>query len=290
MERGMIDVAAAREFLHRHARLLERRLFEATFDYGPTSGVIAAVEAYANGDGGLGHALDPDVRAPTSQPVFVAFGLRALAAVGETPEPLVGRCCAFLMSATDKRGAVPPLLPSFLEYPRAPHWRDEPYAPDLFPAIGIAASLHELSYEHEWLARATLFCLDELDRNPPRDAHVLRQALWFLDVLGEDERFDLLAGRIAGADYFRRDPSAPEYGLSPLQLSITAERARRLFPADELDRHLDALESEQQPDGGWPATWDSGSATSHLEWSGYLTLEALGLLRAHGRLVALGAR
>ncbi|TML68651.1 MAG: hypothetical protein E6G13_10505 [Actinobacteria bacterium] len=84
------------------------------------------------------------------------------------------------------------------------------------------------------------------------------------------------------------------FGLDALAAVAAAAEHHRgacapTLPRDELDRHLDALRSEQQRDGGWPTRWDSGSATSHLEWRGYMTLEALGLLREHGRLVDLAA-
>src|SRR5688500_17537253 len=126
--------------MRRNARLLERRLYETQIEGASAERGVAAVAAYENDDGGLGQALDPDVRASTSQPVAIAFGLRALAAVDVTPRPLIQRCCDFLASIADDRGAVPTVTPSFLEYPRAGHWGREAPPPALFPTVGIAAS------------------------------------------------------------------------------------------------------------------------------------------------------
>src|SRR5699024_8088192 len=122
---------------------------------------------------------------------------------------------------------------------------------------------------HPWRDRATAFCVEDLRRDPPREAHRLRQAFRFVDAIGDAGLFDRLAAAVEGAAYFRGDPDATDYGVSPLQLALTRERARRLFPEALLDAHLDALEAEQEDDGGWPVRWDAGSEASVLEWRGY---------------------
>ena len=66
----MSDVVnRAHDFMLRNARLLERRLFEATWTGGPSAAVVAALAAYQNADGGFGAGLEPDKRDPASQPV-----------------------------------------------------------------------------------------------------------------------------------------------------------------------------------------------------------------------------
>ena len=71
-----------------------------------------------------------------------------------------------------------------------------------------------------------------------------------------------------------------------MQIAPTPSRARELFGAGELDEHLDALEAEQQGDGGWPLTWEPPTDASRLEWRGSRTVEALRILRDYGRLAA----
>jgi hypothetical protein len=56
----------ARDFVLRNARLLERQRFAHRFDGAPRDGVIAALAAYQNEDGGFGNALEPDKRTPHS--------------------------------------------------------------------------------------------------------------------------------------------------------------------------------------------------------------------------------
>jgi hypothetical protein len=57
-----------------------------------------------------------------------------------------------------------------------------------------------------------------------------------------------------------------------------------LFAPELLDAHLDALEARQQPDGGWPVTWDPPAGVAALEWRGRLTIDALIKLQAYGRI------
>ena len=62
------DINAAAVFVAANARLLDRRRFQRLFEDGPAAPVRDAVAAYRNDDGGFGHALEPDCRAPGSQP------------------------------------------------------------------------------------------------------------------------------------------------------------------------------------------------------------------------------
>ena len=280
----MVSFEAAREFVLREARVLEQRLFATLFEDAPPAGVARALGAYRNDDGGLGHCLEPDARCPESQPLFVAFGLQTLAEAGGRDDELVGGCCDYLASVAYPRGAVPIVLPSVERYPRAAHWADGRRDPGLHPAVGIAASLHELGFEHEWLDRATDYCLDELSRQPPSDAHVLRDTLRFLDVVEDAALRKRTAQAIPQAAWFRRDPHSTEYGLTPLQLAPTPARARMLFSESELAAHLDALAAAQCEDGGWPISWDPPGAAARLEWRGRWTVEALATLRAYGRI------
>jgi hypothetical protein len=280
----MVDFWAARDFVQREARVLEQRLFAALFEDAPTEGVVAAVAAYANEDGGLGHGLEPDVRCPQSQPLFVSFGLDALAEGDTAPRELLAGCCAFLASAADRGGAVPMLLPPALDHPHAAHWDETAYEPQPTMTIGIAATLHELRYEHPWLERATAYALAELDREPPDEAHLLRYALRFAAALHDAARVERLAAAIPDSRWFKSDPTSTEYGVTPLQMAPSAELARSFFDEDLLEAHLDALDAEQRDDGGWELSWEPPSAASRLEWRGVRTVEALRLLRAYDRL------
>jgi hypothetical protein len=281
--------AAARDFLHRDGRVLEQRLFAALFDGAPAQGVVDAVLAYRNPDGGFGHGLEPDKRCPDSQPLDVSFALETLAAAGAREPELAARACDFLDAVSEPTGAVPVVLPSIAAYPRAEHWGDGVFPATFAPAASIAGRCHELGVSHPWVARATQYCFAELEREPSDDAHALLEALTFLEHTPDRARAEPLFGRVAEAvrraRWFRSDPASDEYGLTPLQFAPSPDaRLRPFFGDDEVAAHLDRLESDQQEDGGWPLAWTPPSAASTLEWRGIQTLAALRVLVAYGRL------
>src|SRR5439155_11107389 len=64
-----IDPVAAENFIWSAARLVDRHRYGMLFADGPAEAVVEALRAYRNPDGGFGHALEPDLRCPGSQPV-----------------------------------------------------------------------------------------------------------------------------------------------------------------------------------------------------------------------------
>jgi hypothetical protein len=68
--------------------------------------------------------------------------------------------------------------------------------------------------------------------------------------------------------------------FAPLPDSIT----RRLFDDATIEAHLDHLASAQREDGGWMFNWLSWSPAAEADWRGFLTVDALRVLRANGRL------
>jgi hypothetical protein len=278
--------AAARDFVYANARILDRRRFDVHFAGGPRAAVVAAVRAYRNSDGGLGHALEADKRAPESQPLDVAVGLDLLHEVGAVDEELALGACDFLATVADERGLVPYIVRSALEHPRANHWTEESLAAGLGPALGIAGVLHAWGVHHPWLARATATCLDALEREPPDDAHVLREAFQFVEsVPAARQAWPALAEALRTARWVRRDPESPEYGLTPFEFApAPGSPQRSLFGDEEIEAHLVRLERDQQPDGGWPLSWEPPGAAATLEWRGDVTVRALRVLSAYGRL------
>ena len=280
------SLAAARSFVYANARVLDRRRFDVHFGSGSRAAVVAAVRAYRNADGGLGHALEPDKRAPESQPLDVSVGLELLHEVGAVDEELALGACEFLATVADERGLVPYVLPSVLAHPRASHWDGGSFPTGLGPALSIAAVLHTWGVHHPWLDRATRACLGGLEREPPDDAHALREAFVFADAVTEAEPIvPRLREALPSARYFRRDADSPEYGLTPLDFAPSPQsRWRSLFSDAEIDAHLDRLERDQQADGGWPLSWEPPGEAATLEWRGDWTVRAVRVLAAYGRL------
>jgi hypothetical protein len=291
-----VDTTAARTFIYANGRLLEQLLSEAHFDGGSSDRVVRAIAAYQNDDGGFGYGLEPDKRAPASQPLDVEFALDRLEAVGATAPDLVRRACDFLATVAEPSGAVPLLLPSIAGFPRASQWQPTTYAPGLLPTASIAGLVHALGVEHEWATRATAWTFAVLESGElPADAHELLFATRFLDHTAERDRAaglaDVVAGALPGAAWFQAEPDAENYGVTPLDLAPTPESiARRWFDDATITRHLDHVERQQADDGGWPVLWEPPAGGSRCEWRAIRTLDALRVLRAYGRLEQGDAR
>lgn len=284
-----IDLTQANNFILLAARLLERRRFEFLFLNGEREAVLEALRPYQNPDGGFGNALEPDIRAPLSQPIPTWMALCILDEVDAFGDSMVTRACDYLLTITTPEGGVPFVLPSAQEYPRAPWWQMEGDFPAaLNPTAAIAALLHKHEVAHPWLGAATAYCwrnLDELEETSPYE---MRAVLPFLDFVGERERaekvFARVGPRLLEQKLVALVPTTQEETHTPLNYAPRPQSlARRLFSDELIATHLEALAALQQADGGWPINWLAWNPASALEWRGCVTIEALLTLRAYGR-------
>jgi hypothetical protein len=288
--------ARGRAFLEREGRLVERRLAAVLYDGADPSGVVDAVRAYRNPDGGFGHGLEPDKRCPASLPIDVesALGILLVAGEGSAGPPsdtdgLVRGACDWLASIAAPNGAVPLSFPVIERYPRAEHWSEWTYERGLNPTAGLAGRLHQLGVNHPWLDSATNWTWERLEAGFEEDAHALAEVLVFLAQVPDRDRAEAVASNagdwLAQARWYRTDPADPGYGVTPLHLAPTPDSPwRRLFDDSAIEGHLDRLIRDREADGGWPITWQPPGHAAVLEWRGIETLRALRTLQAYGRI------
>ena len=280
---------AGRAFLEREGRLIERRLAATLFDGAPAGAVIDTLRGYRNPDGGFGHGLDPDKRCPDSLPIDVETAFEVMVVAGAVDEAMVLYACDWLATVAAPDGAVPLSFPVVEAHPRAEHWTDWTYTPGLNPTAGLAGRLHHMGISHPWLDRATKWCWATLDQGFDEDAHALREVALFLAYVPDRARAETVGASVGGwlakAQWYRPDPDDPSYGVTPLDLAPEPDGPwSHLFDTATIDGHLDRLQRDQQPDGGWAITWEPPGMAPTLEWRGMLTLWALRVLRAYGRL------
>ena len=283
----MTDVDLARRFVARNARLLDRHRFAHLIDGAPPEPVLRALAAYANDDGGFGHALEPDLRSPTSQPGAVQHALEILGETGATSDAMLLGAANFLRSVQRPDGGVPFALASVGDDERAPWWQPSDDSSPIQTASNAAALLRA-GAEHPWLEGAVAYCWAHLDRVAESAYHALF-AVAFLDAVADDDRaqaaLDEAGGRILDPGLISLDPAAGGDVHTPLDLSPwPAARSRRLFDQATIDAHLDALAAAQGDDGGWSFGFPEWSPAATLDWRGYMTVRALVVLRANGRL------
>ncbi len=99
--------------------------------------------------------------------------------------------------------------------------------------------------------------------------------------------FDRVGPLLLSRGLVALDLGAAGEAHSPLDFApLPGSIARRLFDPAVIDAHLDHLAAAQQGDGGWTFTWPSWSPAAEADWRGFLTVDALRVLRvlrANGR-------
>ena len=285
----MTDLDAAADFIWRHARLIDRHRFAHLFLGADAAPVVRALRAHQNPDGGFGHALEPDIRTPSSQPGATMHVLEMLAEAGAFDDPMVGDVCEFLATITRDDGGVPFVLASAMEHPHAPWWQPADES-SVIQTAAHAAVLLEQRRAHPWLDGATAFCWERIESGRVDGAYGLRYAVAFLDAVPDEARavaaLDRIGPRLVEEGLVALDPATlAGETFTPLQYSPRPElRSRRMFAAEAIDAHLDVLAAGQQHDGGWTFPWPAWCPAAELDWRGYVTIDALKVLRANGRL------
>lgn len=303
--RPPIDLAAAADFLAGHGRLLDRRRFQLLTGRGDPAATLAALNAYRNPDGGYGWGLEPDLRSASSQPgaalhAFEAFAdLLPVIAPATVPEPRA--LCDWLESVALPGGGLPFALPVDDPAGCAPFWVDaDPTVPSLqITAVVVAEALRVARHDpevaaHPWLGRAVDYCL--------RAAADLAAAArpFAIELAFTVRMLDLAAARHpdAAARLSALGRHVPADGLVAVAGGAAGETmrpldfapepggpARRLFTPELIAAELARLAARQRSDGGWEVDFTSYSPAAALEWRGYATVAAVGILRANAELV-----
>jgi hypothetical protein len=298
LEAMTVDLMRAASFLAGHGRLLDRRRFELLLGASDPDAVLAAVDAYRNSDGGYGWGLEPDLRAPESQPGGALHAFEVFEDIAPATTARAIALCDWLDSVTLPDGGLPFALPVADATACAPFWAGaDPTVSTLqSTAFTASAALRVAAHDpavaaHPWLARATQYCFDAiaaLDSAP--HAIALSFAVRFLDAA--HARYPAAAPLLEKLGQF-----VPKTGLVPVQggnegetmralnfASVPGSPASALLRAGVIEAELDDLEAQQQEDGGWRVDFASYSPVAALEWRGYATVGAVLTLKRAGRL------
>jgi hypothetical protein len=281
-----VDIEAAERFVFADARLLDRHRLAVLLRGAPIAPVVQALRAYRNVDGGFGHALEPDVRAPESEPASTLHALEVLGEIDRLDDPMVADAAAWIGTIANADGGLPFVLPTAAAHPHAP-WM-EPSADGSHLTFAIAARLTEARSTDSWLPRATEWCWNKLGNVDELGGYWIKFALEFLDAVLDVERargaIETLRSRLSPDGSLPVEGGTADERLTPLDLSPRPGlRSRTLFTTDQIDADLDALARGQQDDGGWTFDWLAWSPGQTVEWRGAMTLRALATLRAHQR-------
>lgn len=296
---GSFSFERAQEFIWNNARLIERRLFAYLFCGGSRQAVVIALKAYQNLDGGFGNALEADVRSPDSQPVAVEQALRILDQVGAIEDPslkeyvrtdILFPLCDFCQQVSTPELGMPNSLPSANLYPHQPWWETAANSPAaLNPTASIVGFLMRFRVRHPWVEKAAGYCWSAIEATETDQYHDLMPIITFLINAADRPRAERELGRVVQRIHkpgvVAYDPHAQGYVKKPLDWApAPGSFCRKLFDDATIEQHLEALAGSQQPDGGWPISWEALSPAAEAEWRGVATVEALAILRAYGKI------
>jgi hypothetical protein len=283
------DFDAAAAFMAGHARLLDRRMFQRLFSDGAAGAVRDAVAAYRNSDGGFGYALEPDCRAAASQPAAVEMAVRMMDLADEWDSRLVRDAVDWLTAVAPAEGGAAFVEPSVAEGPHAPWWvPEEGHPASLIQTGQICGILHARGFAHPWLDRATEVMWSRIDALASPSGYEMFGVLAFLQDVPDRSRATAAFARVGplltSCGLVALDPDADGETHSPLAFApLPSSLARALFSEATIDAHLDHLAGAQGEDGGWMFNWPSWSPAAEADWRGFLTVDALRVLRANGR-------
>jgi hypothetical protein len=181
-----IDRAAAESFIWSAARLVDRHRYSLLFKGGAAEPVVEALRGYRNHDGGFGHALEPDLRSPGSQPAPTLYALEILNEAGAADGELARDARAWVAQIAAPDGGIPSVLPGFEDYPHAPWFQP---GPGSVLTLALAAVSHAAGVSgDEWLDRATDWCWRAIDTTAQPGGYWLKFACAFLDAAPDDRR------------------------------------------------------------------------------------------------------
>lgn len=284
------DFDAAAAFLAVHGRVLDRRVFQRLFADGAAGPVRDAVAAYRNDDGGFGYGLEPDIRSAASQPAAVEMALRLMDATDAWDERLVGDAIDWLVTIAPAEGGTAFVLPTVAQGPHAPWWTPpEGHPASLIQTGQISGLLYSRRLAHPWLDGATEVMWSGIEKLTEPNGYEMFGVLAFLQHVPDSARAAEAFERV-GPLLFERglvalEPGAAGEAQTPLDFApLPGSIARAIFDEATIEAHLDHLAGAQRDDGGWMFNWPAWSPAAEADWRGYLTVDALRVLAANGRL------
>lgn len=302
---------SAEHFIQTHARPLDQARHRLHFADGSVSDVLDELAAFQNEEGGFGHGLEPDIRAPESSVICTTVAFQILKEIRPNDDenaarPMIESGLRYLLNTLNQDSLHWRIVPlAVANSPRAPWWHEDGRAEsfDLFalnPTAEIVGILYDYALDFPDLialetaakilekVMGTIAALDEIEM------HDLYCCLRLLDArnLPVDIREQLQNQLLQlTAQSVVTDPEKwEEYGLRPLDVVDGPDSPFFAKLADAVSANLDFEIKEQSAEGAWLPTWSWGGfypndwEVAKVEWAGTITLNKLRKLQKFGRL------
>jgi hypothetical protein len=225
------------------------------------------------------------------------MALRIMDETDAWDEALVRGACDWLAAVAPAEGGAAFVESTLEGWPHAPWWVPEEGHPASLVATGmIAGTLYARGVSHPWLDGAAEVMWNRIAKLDAGlggavtlGGYEMFGVLGFLQHVPDRDRAREVFGRVGPLILERNlvalDPEAPGEVHGVLSFAPEPDSlARALFDDAVVQAHLDYLAQGQKEDGGWTFNWPAWSPAAELDWRGFLTVDALRVLRANGRL------
>lgn len=294
----------AKEFMMISARPLEKVLYRYHFEDGSREEVWKELEHFQNSDGGFGHAMEPDLRAPESSALATSHALEILRELKTPAEnPLVNNAIAYLVNTYEREKGVWRIIPKTTETsPHAPWWNQEQLEetfdhflsnprPELVGYLFTYESLVTPGLKEQILTEV-LSHFDSLSAPISGDALLCYLRLYATRNLPAEarERLHTKLVRVIGSSVEISLEKWASYCLKPLWAISSPDSPFARMISEALEQNLDYEIERQCEDGSWTPHWTWGGVypedwkIAEREWRGIITLKILRALRNFGRL------
>ena len=289
----------AKNWIRINGRQLEKARLENNINK-----IQVALKQFQNPDGGFGHAIEPDLRAPDSSVLgtSIAFQtLRSLSVRQFAPEVYLP-AIKFLLNNYDSRQMAWRIIPKTAEnYPQAPWW-NQADREDSFSGFNLNPTAEILGYLFDFKEQVPDKLIFSLSN----------QVMKVLKKLKEIEMHDFLCCmRLSDSDHlddsFKQnilneltrlldscvvmDPSKwGGYGLRPLQVADSPNSFFYNKLKKSVEANLDYEINTQDISGTWLPTWTwkdkfpNSWEQAKKEWTGIITFEKLVILKRFQRV------
>ena len=260
----------AKDYIFRHGRLLERKLFEFFFEDGTQGACIRALRAYQNDDGGFGNGLEADLLCPDSTAIGAETALFALEMLNAPCGEMVERLARWVVANQSQQGTISHPPKGLFDYPFQPWWRN----PDDDRVLVVAALLKKQGLEHQlFFERVRGYYLTTT--LPAADSFYGYPHLAYLKHCGEgDADRARLASAVEGLPVLLEE-HRDHYPLFSRYWFYAADLLAREVLVEQAGRFVDGLQE------------DGGVATPYPDlpwWRPVFTLDGLILMQRYGFL------
>lgn len=296
-------VAKAREFVYLNSTPLAKAKFDYRLRDGRREPVLNALAAYQNGDGGFGHALEPDFLLPDSSPMATSIAFQTFHELDlSSDHEMVRKGVDYLLASYDKSaGKWATVPPAVNDYPHAIWWHyDEEGAGTALdaswgnPTAELIGYLERFSGEgrepfmDELYTRAIDYLIDYQDKMEMHELYCYQRFAQQIRPAHQARVEGKLADLVALA--VSTDPEAWHgYSAQPLDFIKSPEDDLADQYEEALEANLDFWIDSLSPEGVWFPSWSWGQfeaswREARIIIAGLLTVDRLTILNRFGRL------